>query len=182
MATKEVKTKAPAKAETKAVTVKPKSNAGRKTIMSDDLVKNILALIEIGSPVKDVVKSQGISEPTYYHWLKRGADEMERLERNSNAKPNPSEVEFLEFFKSVERAKSVAVNKHVAVVSNAGKNGDWRASAWWLERQRPEEFGKDAPTIIESQTNNNLNLVVTIGELEKLVAEVMEMRAIENER
>ena len=183
MATKEVKTKAPAKAKTKAVAVKAETEVeikdarGRKTLLTPEIEKEIIGQIALGVPVRDAMKSQGIREQSFYNWIKRGADEMERLERNPDAKPNPSEVLFFEFFEAVERAKSRAVGLHVGAVTNASVRGDWRASAWWLERQRPEEFGKESPTFIANQTNNTqLNLAVTMGELEQLVDKVMAVR------
>ena len=175
MTTKAVKTKAPAK--TKAVAVKPKSEAGRKTLLTPEVEKEIIGQISLGIPVRDAMKSQGVHESSFYNWIKRGSDELQRLERNPNTKPNPSEVVFLKFFEAVERAKSKAVGLHVGAVTNASVRGDWRASAWWLERQRPDEFGKDAVTIIANQTNNTqLNLAVTMGELEQLVDRVMAVR------
>jgi transposase len=176
MATKEVK-KAPAKPKTKAVAVKPKSEFGRPKSMTEETQEKILGSIRLGLSVKDAMKIQGLSERSFYNWIKRGSDEFERLERDSDAIPNPSEVEFLQFFQSVERAKSEAAGLHVATVANAAKRGDWRASAWWLERQRPDEFGKDAPTFIANQTNNTqINLAVTMGELEQLVNKIKAMR------
>lgn len=178
MATKEAK-KAPAKAkpETKAVAVKARSDAGRHTALTPEVEESILGNIRLGVPVKDAMKIQGISERSYYSWIKRGSDELERLERDQSAVPNPSEVQFLQFLQSVERAKSEAAGLHVATVTNAARRGDWRASAWWLERQRPEEFGKDAPTFIANQTNNTqINLAVTMGELEQLVNKIKAMR------
>lgn len=183
MATKEVKKKAPAKAkpETKAIAVKSETQVkdarGRKTLLTPEVEKEIIGAIALGVPVRDAMKAQGINESSFYEWLKRGSDELQRLERNPDAKPNPSEVLFSEFSKAVERAKSKAVGLHVGAVTNAAVRGDWRASAWWLERQRPDEFGKDAVTFIANQTNNTqLNLSVTMGELEQLVDRVMAVR------
>jgi hypothetical protein len=176
MATKEVKTKAPAKAKpkTKAVAVKPKSNAGRKTVLTEEVSEKILGSIRLGVPIKDAMKIQGLSENTYFKWMKRGADELDRLERDPKAIPNPSEVEFLQFLQSVERAKSEAAGLHVGVVANAAKNGDWRASAWWLERQRRDEFGKEPPiTVVGTQNNVNINMTVTLAEVQRKLKEIM---------
>lgn len=178
MATKEVK-KEPAKK--KAVEVKPKSTAGRKTLLTPEVEKEIIESISYGLPIKDAMKEQGISEHNYYNWIKRGADELDRLERNPNAKPNPSEVVFLEFLQSVERAKSRAAKVHVKNITRAGMQGDWRASAWWLERQRRDEFGKDAPiTVVGTQNNLQINMTVTLAEIERKLKEIaLETNVIE---
>jgi len=40
--------------------------------------------------------------------------------------------------------KSIAMNKetHLDIIKDAGMGGAWQASAWFLERKHPEEFGK----------------------------------------
>lgn len=180
MATKEVK-KAPSKK--KAVAVKPKSEAGRHTTLTPESKEKILGSIRLGMPVKDAMKMQGLSERSFYHWIKRGADEFDRLERDPYAVPNESEIEFLQFFQSVERAKSEAVGVHVATVTNAAKSGDWRASAWWLERQRRDEFGKEPPiTVVGTQNNVNINMTVTLAEVQRKLKEIMsEANVIESD-
>lgn len=174
MATKEVKTKAPAKAKTKAVAVKPETEMGRPKLMTEETQEKILGSIRLGVPVKDAMKIQGMSESTYFKWMKRGADENDRLERDPKAIPNPTEVDFFQFFQSVERAKSEAAGLHVGVVATAARQGDWRASAWWLERQRRDEFGKEPPiTVVGTQNNVNINMTVTLAEVQRKLKEIM---------
>jgi hypothetical protein len=180
MATKEVK-KEPAKK--KAVTVKPKTTAGRKTLLTPDAEKEIIESIAVGVPVKDALKDQGVSESAYYNWIKRGTEEIDRLERDPKAIPNPSEVVFVEFVESVERAKSTAAKIHVKNVVRAGYQGDWRASAWWLERQRRDEFGKEAPiTVVGTQNNLQINMTVTLAEIQRKLKEIaLETNVIESD-
>jgi len=120
-----------------------KKLAGRKTaLLQPDLEQTILDYIRIGTPVRVAVTTAGVSEQTFYSWINRGVAERERLKMIKGAKNNPSEVIFLKFLESVERAKAEAITKKVAVIAKSGNDGDWRAAAWWLERQMPEEFGK----------------------------------------
>ena len=41
----------------------------------------------------------------------------------------------------LEQAEAAAEVLHVAVIMRAAQAGSWKASAWWLERRRPAEWG-----------------------------------------
>jgi hypothetical protein len=129
--------------EKKKPTANPKSNAGRKTALLDVIKEQtLLDYIRIGTPVRKAVAASGIAEKTFYNWMSRGMAERERQALVPNAKKNPTEVIFLQFLQRVEQARAEAIMKKVAVIAKSGNDGDWRAAAWWLERQVPEEFGK----------------------------------------
>ena len=181
MSTKEAK-KAPSKK--KAVAVKPKSDVGRKTLLTPEIEEEIMKQIGAGIAVRHALKAQGIPERSFYNWTKRGAEEQERLDRNPDAKPDPDEFVFWQFWQSLERAKSTAVNAHVATIASAAKRGDWRASAWWLERTHPEEYGKNQTTTVIGTQNNNtqINIAVTMAEIQKSIEEVMLMRELNDRK
>jgi flagellar motor switch/type III secretory pathway protein FliN len=92
------------------------------------------------------------------------------------AKSNPTEVVFLKFLEQVEQAKAEAVTKKVAVIAKSGNEGDWRAAAWWLERQMPEEFGKTDKLEIGGNNGEPIRIQVEMGELEMKIAKVLAIR------
>ena len=163
--------------EKKKPTTKPKSNAGRKTaLLQPNLEQTLLDYIRIGTPVRIAVTTAGVSEQTFYSWINRGMAERERLKLVKGAKSNPTEVIFLKFLEQVEQAKAEAVTKKVAVIAKSGNEGDWRAAAWWLERQMPEEFGRTDRVEIGGTDGGAIRIQVEMGELENKIAKVLAIR------
>lgn len=102
---------------------------GRPTKLTPELTAQITALIKQGiSPTKSATYS-GICASTFFQWMGKG--------RNA-------EVEFLEFSEAVERASAEVVVRCFEEINRACEKGNWRAAAWWLERNSPEEFGKES--------------------------------------
>jgi len=161
------KKKAPAKKQVKTKEVAEKNLGGRPTELNEETLEAILKNIRRGMPIRTAVAIAGISESTYFNWMKRGNDEQFR--QNKGEKPNPKEQGFLEFLESATRAREEAKGAHIAVISNAGASGDWRASAWWLSRQFRDEFGDNPPSQIQHITNNTLNITTTMAEIEKML-------------
>lgn len=155
----------------------PKKNAGRKTaLLQPNLEQTLLDYIRIGTPIRNAVVAAGITETSFYSWINRGMAERERLKLVKGAKENPTEVVFLKFLEQVERAKAEAVAKKIAVIAKSGNDGDWRAAAWWLERQLPEEFGKTEKLEIGGNNGEPIRIQVEMGELESKIAKVLAIR------
>jgi hypothetical protein len=163
--------------EKKKPTAKPKSNAGRKTALLDvSREQTLLDYIRIGTPVRKAVTASGIAEKTFYNWMSRGLAERERQALVPNAKDNPTEVVFLQFLQRVEQARAEAITKKVAVIAKAGNDGDWRAAAWYLERQVPEDFGKTDRFEIGGTNGEAIKVQVEMGDLEDKIAKVLAIR------
>ena len=103
---------------------------GRHTKLTLELQEIILKHIEAGNYAKDACHAVGISEKTYYEWLKRG----EESQRSTNR--------FGKFSKSIKEAHAKAIIRNVTVVNKAAKDGDWKAAMTWLERTNPQDWGK----------------------------------------
>jgi hypothetical protein len=154
-----------------------KSNAGRKTaLLQPNLEQTLLDYIRIGTPIRNAVVAAGVTETSFYSWINRGMAERERLKLVKGAKESPTEVVFLKFLEQVERAKAEAITKKVAVIAKSGNDGDWRAAAWWLERQLPEEFGKTDKLEIGGSNGEPIRIQVEMGELESKIAKVLAIR------
>ena len=154
----------------------PAKKVGRSSPLTNPQIEEeLLNLIKIGVPVRHACQAVGINEKTFYNWLSRGMTERDRLNSIENAKPNPTEVVFYEFLQAVERARSEAIAKKVATITKSSHD-DWRAAAWWLERQLPSEFGKIDRVEHTGANGEDIKVTVTMGELQEKIARVIEMR------
>lgn len=158
-------------------TAPAKKSAGRKTALLDvTKEQNLLDYIRIGTPVRKAVAASGVAEKTFYNWMSRGLAERERQAIVPNSKENPTEVIFLQFLQRVEQARAEAIAKKVAVIAKSGNEGDWRAAAWWLERQVPEDFGKTDKFEIGGANGEAIRVQVEMGDLEDKIAKVLAIR------
>jgi transposase len=114
----------------------------RPTKLTKELHEKLLSAIRAGNYMETAAAYAGISKDTLYNWMRRGARESERLAQNPRAKPKKSEQEFLEFSDAVEKALAQAEVRDIANIAKASDAGDWRASAWRLERKYPEKWGR----------------------------------------
>ncbi len=85
----------------------------------------ILAAIKCGAPNKVACEGAGVGESTLYQWL-----ELARERPGS---------EYAEFAEQLTRARQEGRISRLALIQKAAKL-DWRAAAWLLERDMPEEF------------------------------------------
>ena len=54
-----------------------------------------------------------------------------------------------EFASAVMQAEAECSIMMTKVIWDAAMSGEWRASLWWLERRRPQEWGRYASTSID---------------------------------
>lgn len=92
----------------------------RPTKYTPETVKKILDALAAGNTRKASALYAGIGENTLGDWLNRYRD----------------------FRDAVENAESRAEVGHVANIAQAARSGNWTASAWWLERRRHQDWGR----------------------------------------
>lgn len=91
---------------------------GRKTLYTPETVKTIVDTIRIGGSDVDACARGGITQETFYQWMKKA-----------------------EFSEQVIRARYDGKLQRIARINKAGAT-DWRADAWYLERRWPEEYAQ----------------------------------------
>jgi len=157
------------KAPAKPTAEVEKPSRGRPKGLTPEVEESLLKNIRAGIPIRTAAVAAGIDERTFYNWMRRGEDESYRISKGEEARD--SESDFFHFFQYVMRAREEAKAGHVAVISKAGKEGDWRASAWWLARQFRDEFGDNppAPQNVTNNVQNNLNISATMAEIEAMI-------------
>lgn len=101
-------------------------NMARRTKLTPELQAEIVKVLRGGAYVEDACAFVGLSKSSFYDWMQRGA---------------AGEEPFSEFSDAVEKARADAVVRNIALVQNAA-NSSWQAAAWWLERTRPDQYGR----------------------------------------
>lgn len=101
--------------------------------MDEQQVKTLLDAIRGGADINTASQLAGINYRTVYRWVERGQRENERIEQG--LEPLADETEFLVLWQSMRKARAEAITRNVALIQKAAQQGDWRAAAWWLERQ-----------------------------------------------
>jgi len=102
---------------------------GRKTMLTQQLADQLVAMLRAGNYITVAVRAVGISRQTFGDWMRRG-----RSDKSADA-------EFASFRRRVEQARAEAEVRHVAQIANAAADS-WQAAAWLLERQHPERWGR----------------------------------------
>lgn len=116
--------------EDKCVHHKSGDKPGAAPKLTPELADRLVALLQAGNYVAVAVREVGISRALFYQWLERGASSAAR------------DVEYVELRERVESAKAMAEARHVASIAKAAREGNWQASAWWLERMYPDRWGR----------------------------------------
>lgn len=121
-----------------------------KTKLTPQLQEQIGNNITLGMPLKFAAEAAGITEVTFYNWIKRGENE--------------SKGKFFEFAEHIKTCKAKAVQLHLKLITKAATDGSWQASAWILERRHPEEFGKRDRLELDGKMEHSGGVVIYIPE------------------
>lgn len=129
---------------------------GRPTRYSEELGKQLCALVASGVPIRIASRSLGIGRSTLYDWRAAGVQGLEPY------------VTFEAEFKRARARVEVALT--LSLTAAARKDG--RAAAWWLERRRPQRYGAKQTVRVEKPLGE-----VSDAELDALIAKHGYVRA-----
>lgn len=121
---------------------------GRPTKLNPETQAKIVNALSAGNYFDTACMFADIDESTGYRWMQRGEAEIKR--REGNVKEGTAQWQkaqpFVEFYKAVKAATARAEVAFVAKVRQAATQddspGQWQAAAWWLERRRPDMWGR----------------------------------------
>lgn len=99
----------------------------RKTKCTPEVQKAVTDALSMGAPVHLACDYAGITEESYYFWLRRAAK---------------GEKPYLEFSEAIQKAQGRSVVGWLAKIEAAANAGNWQAAAWKLERRYPRDFGR----------------------------------------
>lgn len=94
--------------------------AGRPSKRTPEREARLLEALRAGNTRKDASLYAGLEQHTFQRWVLADAH----------------------FAQAVEKAEADAVVRNVAQIAKAAQEGTWQAAAWWLERRRPEDYGR----------------------------------------
>ena len=106
--------------DTPETTTPAPARTGRPRKYNPSTVRKICRGIAAGLPFKLAAAHAGITGNTLTQWRR----------------------EFPDFDEKVEQAIAAGIKSRLNQIKKAGDEGDWKASAWWLEHVCPEHFAR----------------------------------------
>jgi hypothetical protein len=102
---------------------------GRPTKLTPELQAELCRMLEDGCGRDDAAEAANIHRSTFYQWMADG-------------EANPDSI-FSDFSDAIKRAESICATRNARIIRVAAEEGNWQAAAWWLERKRKKEFGRN---------------------------------------
>lgn len=114
------------------------ARGGRPHKFTRDTVDRLMRAIRMGLTYELACMHAGISYDTLNDWRNN------KFPRNLDDDQKHMKLEFADMF---TRAEGDAAARHMGTIMQAAAQGDWKASAWALERRWPHHYGKSAVEI-----------------------------------
>lgn len=92
---------------------------GARTKCTPETIERLREALELGATVRVACNCAGISETTYHRWI---------------TEAEAGDPDRQEFRDAVKAARGAAALGHLETIRAASRSGEWKASAWWLER------------------------------------------------
>ena len=146
-------------------------NLFEKHRITNELIDEVCEYIKIGAPTIDSARAAGIAPRDFYFWMAEGSSDF-----HSTACINCDYAMFYDAI-STEEAKVRAL--FFACIQHAALNGDWKASAWWIEyndsmnpqsESDPQKMDAKTSEMSAEQFHKNC------AELERLIDEFIKQR------
>lgn len=96
-----------------------------KPKLTEELVDEVIRLVKGGASNADVIAYIGVAETTFYKWLREPANEAQ-----------------WQLAQDIKKAEAERKLWHLQKIHRAAEEGDWKASAWYLERRYPNEYAR----------------------------------------
>lgn len=96
-----------------------------KPKLTPELAKEAISLVKGGASNADVIAYLGVAESTFYAWLREPQNEAQAA-----------------LAQGLKKAETERKLWHLQRIYKAADDGDWKASAWYLERRYPNEYAR----------------------------------------
>lgn len=101
-----------------------------KPKLTPELAEEAIRLVKGGASNADVISYLGVAEGTFYAWLRDPQNDAQRA-----------------LAQGLKKAETERKLWHLQRIHKAAEEGDWKASAWYLERRYPREYARTQRTI-----------------------------------
>ncbi len=135
-----------------------KRKPGRPTKLTPEVQQTICDALERGEVHVHAAEHGGISEATYYNWIRKGEE---------------GDKEYVEFLLATMRAEAEG-RKEIFKKIRCATETDWRAAAFLLERRYPQHYGKAARVDLTVGGKVEIDHGLAQSALEKLAGLVSE--------
>ena len=122
-------------------------------LLDQDLTERLLEAIKLGMYTEHACAYAGISSSTFRRWREKAEEGIEP---------------FQSFWLQVNKAEADAIIRRVARIEQAGKDGQWQADAWLLERKYPDKFGRKEKLQLQGDPNAPVELELNWSDGKKL--------------
>ncbi len=143
-----------------------KRKPGRPTKLTPEVQQTIVTYLKAGNYVETAAAAAGISKETIYAWLKRGAKAKKGIHR--------------EFSDAIEKALAEGEILAVRSILEADEK-QWQARAWWLERRRPDRWGRKERVDLNVKGTVQIDHGLAESALEKIEGEIAKAELKEKE-
>ena len=109
------------------------SNVGRKTIVTEEVVRKLESILQLGVNDTTACQYAKISRDTFYDHLKNDPHFSDRIQ-------------------SAKDLVTIAAGQ--VVTNDIIVNKDVTSAKWWLERKAPDEFGDKRVTAVQVNIQN----------------------------
>jgi hypothetical protein len=132
----------------------------RPTKLNSDVQQTLAFALSEGASVEHACDYTCITPRTFYNWMQRGESGEEQDDL------------FVQFFRTITRARGHGVVTDLATISKASEAGDWRAAAWRLQHCHPKEYG--GKLTIQGDAENPLRVIQEMPQ-EQLTTKIQQL-------
>lgn len=106
--------------------------------LTESLINRLVECTLAGLTASQVAKACGVPPTQYARWLNQG----EIDDRDYDPERPYTDTPLRQFYLRIQEAEGACAREAIEEVRNAGRNGTWQASTWFLERRFPAEYGR----------------------------------------
>ena len=96
-----------------------------KPKLTEELADEAIKLVKSGATNADVISWLGVAETTFYAWIREPKNQAQE-----------------KLAQGLKKAETERKLWHLQRIHKAAEEGDWKASAWYLERRYPNEYAR----------------------------------------
>lgn len=123
---------------------------GRKSLLHDKArIDRLVDALLAANTIRNACDLSAIGETTFHRWMQKG----------ENA---PEGSPLREFRGRIKRAMAEAQHRNVLIIQKAAAT-NWQAAAWFLERTRPDEWGRKSRLALSGDPEGSPILTANVG-------------------